>query len=75
MNDPTWADRMRVARCHVAAGRQGLWIREVDGSWEPMSSEGDEALLAGGRVRLADGRELKRRLSLDELEELLGIEP
>jgi hypothetical protein len=64
--------KARETRCAVEAGRKNLTLhKNANERWEVGSLAGDEWLLAGDRVRLPDGREIAREMTLDELEAFL----
>ena len=66
----------RVARARGEASRQGLTLHELpNGHWEISSLTGIQTLLSAGRLRLSDGREVDRELTLDQLEDLLKPRP
>jgi hypothetical protein len=64
----------RVGRLEDLARRQGLILtRQTDGSWTliPLEVSAGWQLLSRDRQRLADGRELAIRMTLDEIEAFL----
>lgn len=76
-------DRNELA-IHDAASAAGLSVhKNVDDSWSVGSSSATELLgidarradtfLSDGRIRLADGRVLKRQMTVSELRVALGM--
>jgi len=73
---PSVADRER--RSGVEARRQSLSLRRDGDLWSIEDASGGTdggMFLSGGRFRLPDGREMPLRMTLDEVETFLRIDP
>jgi hypothetical protein len=70
-------------RYDLAATQQGLslWRNDDDGTWSVQpapnmkpSGEPVDTIIAGDRIRLADGRIFPRRMTTEQLEHALGLD-